>query len=447
MSRNPWWSIATAVVILIAVCVVPGCFPGSESPHQESPQPKTSQPKSPTPESPQPQTPSHQTTATGWPNWMGPNYDGVSKEKGWSSTWPEDGLTKIWERQIGIGFSSISIADNRLFSMGHVDGKEFVYSLNPDTGHTIWKHSYDSPLVDNLHEGGPGATPTIDGDFVYSLGRGGQLSCLRAKGGDVVWSKMLQDDLDVLLPEWGFTSSPFILGDQLILEAGRVVSYSKTSGKKNWQTDRHNAGYGSAASFTHQGTDMIATLDCDALRIVRSSNGKLVDTFEWASPFRTNSTTPIARGDRIYISTGYQVGCGLFKLENNKLELVYENRQMRNHFNNSILVDGHLYGFDGNSNLGRVVQLTCMDFDTGKVAWKQRGFGCGSLMVADGKLLILTEDGDLVLAEATPEQFTELARSPFLDGRCWTVPVLLEGRVYGRNAAGKLVCVQLPKTE
>ena len=117
---------------------------------------------------------------------------------------------------------------------------------------------------------------------------------------------------------------------------------------------------------------------------------------------------------------------------------------MRNHFNNSILFEGFLYGFDGNSNLGRVVQLTCMNFETGKVAWKKAGMGCGSLMVADGKLLILAESGDLVLAKATPTGFEELARSSFLTGRCWTVPVLFDKRVYARNAAGKLICAELP---
>ena len=117
---------------------------------------------------------------------------------------------------------------------------------------------------------------------------------------------------------------------------------------------------------------------------------------------------------------------------------------MRNHFNNSILYKGHLYGFDGNSNLGRVVRLTCMNFQTGKVQWKQAGLGCGSLMIANGHLLILSDRGELVLAQADPDGFTEVARSAFLTGRCWTAPVLLDGRIYGRSATGQAVCVQLP---
>ena len=380
-----------------------------------------------------------------WPQWMGPNHDGISHERGWSPDWPESGLPEVWTKEIGIGFSSIAIAGDRLLTMGHVDGTEFVYCLDVDTGREIWSHGYVCQLVNNLHEGGPGATPTIEGDRVYTLGREGQLFCFDLASGEILWQKLLQGDLEVSLPEWGFTSSAYILGDQLILEAGRVVSYDKRTGEKNWQTDKHQAGYGSAAVFEHGGETLLATLDCDALRVIRASDGAALGSFPWKSPFRTNSTTPIVVGDEISISTGYNVGCGLFRWTGSELEKLYSNREMRNHFNNSILLEGHLYGFDGNSNLGRVVQLTCMNWETGEVAWKERGFGCGSLMIADGKLLILSESGDLVLATATPDGYQELARSEFLTGRCWTVPVLLDGRIYGRNAAGTLKVVALPR--
>lgn len=384
-------------------------------------------------------------TAKSWPNWMGPQRDGISHETGWKSTWPEPGLNVAWTADIGIGFSSISIDNNRLFTMGHVVGQEVVWCLDARTGDILWTHEYPCRLNDNLHEGGPGATPTVDGECVYTVGKEGQLFCLQAKTGKVQWKVMLQEDLDVPLPEWGFSGSPVVAGQQLILEAGRIVSYDKTTGKKNWQTEPHEAGYGSAAIFPPGPTaSMIATLDCEGLRITQLATGKQLAFKSWPSPFRTNSTTPIVDGKFIFISTAYNVGSALFEFDGQSLKEVYANREMRNHFNNSILLDGYLYGFDGNSNLGRVVQLTCMKFDTGEVAWKQRGMGCGSLMIADGKLLILDERGTLIVAQATHTGYEELARSPFLSGRCWTVPVLLDKRVYGRNAAGNLVCVDLP---
>ncbi len=384
---------------------------------------------------------------TSWPNWLGPKHDGVSHEKGWSSDWPADGLKKVWSREIGIGFSSVSLADDVLYTMGHVKGTEYVYAIEATTGEKVWSHSYECELVDNLHEGGPGATPTIDGEVLYTLGRGGQLFCLNRTDGKVIWEKDLRTDLEVRLHEWGFCGSPYILGDQLLLEAGRVVSYDKHTGKKNWQTAKHKAGYGSVAPFKHKGETLLATLDCDGLRVTRAKDGSEIDFVGWKSPYRTNSTTPIIRGDKIFISSGYNVGAGLFQLVDGKLKEIYTTRKMRNHFNNSILWGDYLYGFDGNSNLGRVVQLTCIQWDTGEVAWQKRGFGCGSLMVADGKLLILSEDGKLVVVDASPEKFNQLAESEILTGRCWTIPVLLDRHVYARNAAGDLVCFQLPSTK
>lgn len=425
-----------------------------ESKSESKVEPKLAQPApQPEPDKPNPFT---------WPNWLGPNHDGVSLETGWSSDWPPDGLPLKWKREIGIGFSSVAIADGRLFTMGHIDGDEIVWCLDVNTADVIWSHRYPGSLNANLHEGGPGATPTIDGELVYTLGKDGQLFCLKVSDGSVVWQKQLQSDLDVPLPEWGFASSAYILGDQLLLQGGRVVSYDKKSGKKNWQTEVHEAGYGSVTPFKWGEHTLLATLDCEVLRITNSANGKHVADYSWPSPFGTNSTTPIVHDGRIFISSGYQVGCGLFELKMKKLpddnpapdadliaelQPVYTNRDMRNHFNNSILWDGHLYGFDGNSNLGRVVTLTCMEMKSGDVKWKHRGLGCGSLMVADGKLVILSEKGTLIIAEVSPDEFNEVARSSFLTGRCWTVPVLVGGHIYGRNARGTLVSVQLPSSK
>ena len=383
--------------------------------------------------------------ADDWPNWSGVNHDGISREAGFADAWPDGGLPIEWSREIGIGFSSMSVVGHRLFAMGHESEVETVWCLDSRSGEVIWKHQYPGELLPNLHEGGPGSTPTVAGDSVYTLGKEGQLFCLNIADGKVVWEKKLQQELDVKTPEWGFSSSPRIVGNQLILEAGRVVSFDRQNGEKLWQTEPHDAGYGSAAVFQQSGKTLIATLDCDGLRIVDAADGTQVAFSEWKSPYKTNASTPIVAGDEIFISTGYKVGCGLFRLQNESLEPVYKNTDMRNHFNNSILLDGSLYGFDGDSHIGRLVTLNCIDFRTGKPAWKQRGLGCGSLLIADGKLLILAEDGTLVLAKASPVAYTELARSPFLEGRCWTVHVLADGRVYGRNAAGKLVCVTLPK--
>ncbi len=388
--------------------------------------------------------PAADTALDDWPNWGGPEHDLNLRQEGLSIEWPKDGLPVKWTREIGIGFSSMSTAGGRMMAIGHVDGNEHVWCLDADSGDVHWKHTYPCRLIANLHEGGPCSTPTIDGNLVYTLGKEGQLFCLKMADGSVVWQKDLQQDLGVKLPEWGFSSSARILGKQLILEAGRVVSYDKTNGVKLWQTELHDAGYGSVATFDDQGRTLLATLDCNGLRIVNSADGTEVAFQEWKSPYQTNSTTPIIIGDTIFISTGYKVGCGMFRFRNDSLEPIYVNHEMRNHFSNSVLQDGYFYGFDGDSHSSRNVMLTCLEAATGKSVWKQRGLGCGSLMIVDGRLLVLSDQGDLVLVEASPGGYKELARSPFLEGRCWTVPIVFSGSVYGRNAAGKLVCAGLP---
>lgn len=380
-----------------------------------------------------------------WPNWMGPKHDGISTETGWSSAWPKDGLRVNWTAELGTGFSSFSVVDGFAYSMGHSDGQETVWCLDAESGQEIWSHSYRAVLNPNLYEGGPGSTPTVHGDMVFTLSIDGRLIGFGRKTGDIAWEVDLQKELKVGMHEWGFNSSPYILGSQLLLECGRVVSFDWKSGRKLWQSPRHRAGYGSVRPFEHNGKVLLASLDCEGLRISQSNDGSEVAFSPWPSPFGTNSTTPIIVKDRIFVSSGYNVGSVMFRLTNDGLKQQYAHRNMRNHFNNSILYEGHLYGFDGNSNLGRVVRLTCMNFETGEVNWKEAGLGCGALIIADGHLLILSDRGDLVLADTSPNGFTEIARSRFLDGRCWTAPVLLNGRVYGRNADGRAVCCELPK--
>lgn len=383
--------------------------------------------------------------ADDWPNWSGPAYSGISQETAFAREWPSEGLKADWTLEIGTGFSSMSVVGDRLLAMGNEDATETVWCLNAASGEVLWKHSYPGELLPNLHEGGPGSTPTIDESRVYTLGKEGQLFCLNLADGAVLWKSMLQEELEVKLPEWGFSSSPRVLGNQLILEAGRVVSFDKLTGKKLWQTEPHEAGYGSVAVFQHDGQTLLASLDCDGLRILNAESGSEVAFTEWKSPYKTNATTPLVVGDTIFISTGYKVGCGLFRLSNGNLERLYTNTNMRNHFNNSVLIDGFLYGFDGDSHNGRNVTLNCIHWESGELKWKQRGLGCGSLIAADGTLIILAETGDLVLAAADSESYQELARTEFLEGRCWTSPVLARGRVYGRNSDGRLVCVSLPQ--
>lgn len=384
-------------------------------------------------------------TSYSWPHWLGPDYDGMSPETDWRADWSNQPPKVLWRNKVGIGYSSVAIADGRLYTMGHQEGQETVFCLDAATGKEIWSYSYPAELVNHLNAGGPGATPTIDGEFLFTNSRDGRLICFEIETGKPVWQKELTKAYDMGVPEWGFTCSPLIRGDRLFVEAGRLVALDKKTGDEIWKSTPHMPGYGTPAAFEQDGTVYLALLNNECLSIAREEDGKEVATFPWPSPFDTNATTPIIDGRTIFISSGYQKGCALLEFENEKLKARFTNRDMRNHFNNSVLYQQHFYGMDGNSNLGRIVRLTCLDQKTGKTKWREAGFGCGSLLISNGKLIILSDEGTLVTAEASPEAFKEISRFKVLDHQCWTVPVLCNGLLYCRDSSGNLACVDLRK--
>ena len=378
-----------------------------------------------------------------WPRWRGPAQTGISTETSWRSQWESD-PEQLWSKPIGVGFSSVAVADGRLYTMGHADGRDTVFCLDATTGKELWAHSYECALVDNLHEGGPAATPTVDGQRVYTVSKEGHLFCLDAHSGEVLWQQNFQEAFDVEMPTWGFSCSPLVVGNRLIVDAGRIAAFDKTTGEVLWKTEAFDPGYGSPINFTRGDEQLIAVLNNEFLVIVAARDGRVLDRVKWKTDFKTTATTPIIAPDgTIFISTGYKVGCARFKLVGDELEYIYDNRNLSNHMNNSVLWQGHLYGFDGNSHASRQVKVTCLDYETGETLWQERGLGCGSLMLAGGKLILLSDAGELVIAEPSPKEFKPLSRTQILDGKCWTVPVLSHGLLYARNAAGELVCVDL----
>lgn len=403
------------------------------------------------------QTPASQTTSTSakivegdWPNFRGPSHDGISAESGWSSEWGDDGPKKLWSKEIGTGFSSVSVADGRLYTMGHKPGHkpakigdDSVWCFDAETGELIWQHTYKCKIVDNLHEGGPATTPTVDDGRVFTISKQGHMFALDVSNGDVLWKANLSERLGVAMPSWGFSCSPLVLGDKLIVEAGRTVALDKKTGETIWQTDKFYPGYGSPVAFEHDGKTLLSVLNNDFLMVLASDDGEILAKFPWETSYKTNATTPIVAGDTIFVSTAYNKGCALFDFDGSKLRPRYDHRDMRNHMANCVLYDGHLYGFDGKSHNRRLVKLVCMDYATGKVKWAERGLGCGSLMMANGKLIILSDQGELVVAPATPDGFTPTSRAQVIEGRCWSVPVLAGGRIYCRTAKGDLVAVDV----
>jgi outer membrane protein assembly factor BamB len=381
-----------------------------------------------------------QTSAMDWYRYRGPDLNGISQETGWSTRWPAAGPKELWRAKVGVGFTSIAVADGRAYTMGNQNDRDTVYCFDAATGREIWKHTYDCKLDPKYYEGGPGGTPTVDGDRVYTLSKFGHLFSLNAENGQVVWTRPLVEELDVKVPTWGFSTSVLVDGDVLFLNVGsHGLALDKATGKTRWLSGTSEAGYATPVPFTIGGQKALAIFAARSLVAVDPANGNELWSHPWRTSYDVNAADPIIHGDSIFISSGYNRGAALLRIDGGKPQVVWENRSMRNQHNNSVLLDGALYGFDGDSNS----DLKSVDLKTGKVNWSERGLGKGSLMAADGKLIILSERGELVIADADPTAFRPLVRAQVLGGRCWTQPVLSHGRIYCRNAAGDLVCVDV----
>jgi len=382
--------------------------------------------------------------APDWYQWRGPNRDGISNEKGWLSVWPEEGPKVLWKTSVGVGYSTVSVNNGRVYTMGNLEKTDTIYCLDENTGTEIWKHSYRCVTESGGHPG-PASTPTVDGKYVYTLSREGHFFCINADSGKVIWSKHVKKDFGAKSPEWDFASSPLILGNMIIVDVGMTLALDKSTGNLIWKTKdygdawknkSYGGGYSSPFAFHLNDSQRLAVFNSSGLVILDPENGRELALHPWKTSYNVNAVTPIVSDDKIFISSGYRTGGALFQFSGDKLTVVWQNKNMSNHFNSCILWEGHLYGFDETT-------LKCLDFQTGDVKWKQRGLGKGSLMLADGKLIIMGDKGHLVIAEASPESFKEISRTKVLSGLCWTVPVLSGGKLYCRNHEGDLVCLDV----
>ena len=376
-------------------------------------------------------------TTEDWPQYRGPHRDGISTETGWLADWPKAGPKTLWKVSIGTGFCTVSVVENRVYTMGHDSGMDTVFCLDADTGKEIWKHTYECPIRDKQHEGGPASTPAVTDKYVFTLSREADFYCLDVKTGEVIWYKDLTKELGVEIPEWAFSGSPLLWNNWVIVDMGVMAAFEMASGNLVWKTKDYGAAYSSPAPIDLDGRACVAVLPRTGLAILDAKNGKEVAFHEWKTKYDVNAATPLIIGNKVFISSGYNRGCALVEIEDGKgARALWENKNMRNHFNSSVHWKGYLYGFDDKD-------LACLDVSTGETKWSKSGFGKGSLTLSDGKLIILSDRGELVIAEASAEGFKEVSRAQVLGSKCWTVPVLAGHRIYARNAPGDLVCVDV----
>lgn len=380
--------------------------------------------------------------AEDWPRWRGPKHDGISAEKGWLDPWPQGGPKIAWNAEVGTGFAAVAVSSGRVFTLGNLDDHDIVTCLDAATGKKLWEHRYKSALDPNLFEGGPTATPTVDGDRLYTLSRWGHVHCLDVATGKVQWAKNVADEVSARIPSWGFAGSPLVVGDVLLLTIGGAgTAVEKTTGKLVWKSDDKDAGYSSPVPFQREGATYVLLSSEDAYTAVEPKTGKERWRIKWLTRYGVNAADPLVSGNLVFLSTGYTKGAGLFELGANEVKTVWQNKNLRTQFNTSVLLDGYVYGIDGDTT-GTPV-LKCLELKSGEVRWSFEGTGSGGLMAADGKLLVLTEEGELLVGKASPDGFKPTGRAKVLNDKCWTMPVLANGRIYCRSAKGDLVCVDV----
>ena len=386
-------------------------------------------------------------SAGDWTRWRGPDLNGVSSETDWLVKWPDDGPKRLWKAKVGTGFSSLSVANGKVYTLGNSgrgkgEEKDTVFCFDAATGKAIWSHAYEAKLDPKYYAGGPSGTPTVDGDRVFTLGKRGQLICFGAADGHVVWQKNVATETKGKRPTWGFAGSPLVIGGTVFVNVGsHGTALDKKTGKILWSTGRDSASYSSIVPHVRDGRQELVMFAYKAVVAVDPKTGSTLWSYPWETKYDTNAADPILIGDKVFISSGYDRGCALLQINGDKVAKLWENKNMRNHFNPCVLIDGHLYGFDGNT--GRAT-LKCIELATGKVQWEEKSFGgFGALQAIGKKLLIISNQGELIVAEANADEFTETSRAQVTGPKCWTTPVLANGLIYCRNSRGDLTCLDV----
>lgn len=379
--------------------------------------------------------------ANDWPNWRGPDHNGISKETGWSAQWPAEGPKQLWKANVGIGFASFAVSNGRVYTVGNEKDTDTVFCLDANNGKEVWHYSYGAPLDAKYYEGGPAATPTVDDGRVYTLSKRGVAHCLDAVKGTVIWSRDLAVELKAKMPSWWFAGSVLIEGDLALLNVGSAgAALDKKSGKVIWSSGTDESGYGTPVPFAADGKRAVTFPIKQHIVAVNPADGKELWRILWKTSYDVNAADPIVADGKLFVSSGYGHGGAVFDLSSTPPKEIWQNKNLRNQFNPSVVLAGHLFGIDDDTS--KPATLRCVDFQTGVVKWTAPT-GFGSVTAADGKLIVLTAKGELIVAEASPAGFKPLSRAQVLGGKCWTTPVLANGKICCRNAAGAVVCVDV----
>ena len=379
-----------------------------------------------------------------WTDFRGPKRDGRYDEKQILTDWPSAGLPLLWKQPIGGGYASFVIAGGRAFTIEQRRQQEVVAAYDVETGREVWTNAWNAEFTEFMGGDGPRATPTWHEGRVYALGALGELRCLDATSGSRIWSRNILTENQSQNLQWGMSASPLVVDEKVIVlpgGAGRsVAAYHKRTGEAIWKALDDKQAYTSPMLVTLAGRRQILVVSARRAMGLSVEDGSLLWAYPWVTEYDINATQPIVVSDnRIFLSAGYGHGAAVVELartENGfRARTIWKNKSMKNKFNSSVLYEGHIYGLDE-----RI--LTCVSAETGQRAWKGGRYGYGQLLLANGHLIVLSEQGDVALVKATPERHVELARFSAISGKTWNNPAMDGGRLLVRNAT-EMACFRI----
>ncbi len=384
-------------------------------------------------------------SANDWPEILGPKRRGVSQETGWNVDWNTKEPPLLWKAELGNGAASCAVAGGRVFTMGSnkAANTESVICLDAATGKEVWRQTYDCEADAANWTGGPAATPVVDADRVYTLSFRGQLFCWNTVDGIKVWELNLETAFKGIMPRWGWAGSPLVVGNMLVVEPGgngsSRAAVDKLTGKVFWQSGTDPAAYASPVIFSSPSLRGVALFNASGLVGVNPRDGTELFRHPWKTSVDVNASTPMHRNGQFFIGSGYGSGIAMFDA---KAGMVWSNKELMLQFQSPVLFGDHLYFVSGEAKASAMLQ--CLEWDTGRIAWSQRvGSERGQTIIAGGKLIVVTQQGEVILADASPTGYKERGRFQPLPAEVYGSPAVSDRRLFIRNNRGRLVCMDL----
>jgi outer membrane protein assembly factor BamB len=371
-----------------------------------------------------------------WTDFRGPNRDGRYDEMPVLDAWPGNGLEELWRRPVGGGYASFVIAGGKAFTIEQRRDQEVIAAYELATGRELWTNSWDAHFSEAMGGPGPRATPTWYEGKLYALGAEGELRCLDADTGKVIWRKNILEDNNAQNLQWAMAAAPLVVDDKVIvLPGGRdgrsVVAYHKLTGEPVWTSQSDQMSYASPMVATLAGQRQLVVVSASRVMGLTVEDGRLLWEHPWVTSYGINAAQPVVvDGERLYISSGYGHGAELLQIGNEggafSVRQIWHTNRMKNRFNSAVLHDGHFYGLDEGI-------LACISLETGDLKWKAGRYGYGQVLLAGDNLIVITERGELVLVRATADGHQELASFQAIEGKTWNNPAIAQGKLLVRN--------------